>query len=221
VTIKALLALLTAVLAWRVATHLTPRTRHMIGVVARLVLHVATMVILLYVLYAAYGNTLGTALVRAAANTIGVMATIRALQTLSPMAGVFHALVPVVQPVWLVASLIALPSVLIETLVRVHSRRRRLQLAKTATTASRAVQVSPEEAAWGDLFNGTPEAVCFGGAEASLLLATVPWDPSDMTETKQPESVFIRELVLSHLAGILSSVVALAGIGLILAGVFT
>jgi hypothetical protein len=185
-------------------------TRHRIGLVGRLLLHVATMCILVYILFAAYGNSVGPPVAHVAVNAIGLKATVRAWLTLHSMVGVFHTVVPSVQPALLVASLFVLPSVLIESLVSVHSRERRLQLAKTAATARPAV-----EAAWGGVFNEVPDPRRFGGAEASLLLVTAPWDhPLDVAETQQPE------LVRSLLWGILGGAAALAGLGLILAGVF-
>lgn len=66
--------------------------------------------------------------------------------------------------------------------------------------------------------NGTPVPGRFGGADASLLLITAPWGRFDITEAQRPEGVFARELGLSHLGGVLCSVAALAGLGLVLAG---
>ena len=169
-------------------------TWHRIGLVARLLLHVATIYIVVDVLFVAHGNSVANSFV--------------------------HTLVPFVHPVLLLASLIVLPSVLVESLVSVHSRGRRLQFAKTAATASPSVEAIPAvEAAWGDLFNEAPDPRRFGGAEASFLLVTAPWDHLDMTETQQPERVFVPGLVPSPLCGILGSAAALAGLGLILVSV--
>ena len=191
------------------------RTRHRIRIVVQLLLHVTTLFMLVYILFVAYSNSLGAAVADTAVKVMGPRAAIRAWGTLTPLIGFLHKLVPRVHPVPAALILMVLPSILIEGLLTIHARGRRRQLAMTAATAGPSVQASPPaEGAWGDLFKDPRP---FGAAEASLLVVAAPWD---MTEPQQPERPIIAEFVLSHLAGILGSVVALSGLGLVLAGVF-
>jgi hypothetical protein len=129
-------------------------TRHRIGLVARLVLHVATLIIFVFVLLAGTVNqwapTLAPAAARVGVRLIGSLTEWRLAQTVyqdtNSMRGVVRTFVPVVHPVLSVAAFVLLPSVLIECLLRVHSRRLQ-QLARASAAARPAL-----DPAWGDLF---------------------------------------------------------------------
>jgi hypothetical protein len=151
-----------------------------------------------------------------AIRVLGPRATVRAWETLTPMIGFLRTLVPVVHPWLFVAILTVLPSILIESLLVAHSReRRRRQLAKAAAPVRPAEPNPAGEPAWSDLFAADPRR--FVAPEASFAMVIASWD---MSEPRPAERAIIPELMLRHLGEILTSVVALAGLGLILAGVF-
>ena len=172
--------------------------RHRIGVVARLLLHVGTVLLVVYVLLAGtvnqWASILAPAAARLGAHMIGSGTEGRWAQTVyqvtNSMRGVVRTLVPLVHPVLSVAAFIALPSVLIECLLKVHSRR----LQQLARAAAQRPALDP---GWGDLFTTHPGR--FGGAEASLLQFTHP----DWIEPQQPLGVLVNGLVLFPLCEIL------------------